>query len=93
MLTKRPEVKFLGVCHPAKNCEVSRYEGAGSLILLSAMDPLQMRALALARSRKLALLYHGSRFKDSVLASGTANAVADEIVNSFTSTPTTAGAL
>lgn len=83
VLSIKPDVTFVGVCHPTEDCELGRDGSAGPIILLSAMDPLQMRALAIARSRKIALLYRGSRLQQHIPLGDTAGSIADAIASTF----------
>lgn len=85
VLSVKPHVKFVGVCHPTVDCKLGRDGGAEPIILLSAMDPLQMRALAIARSRKVALLFQGNRLQQHVLLGKAPGSLADEIANIFAS--------
>lgn len=78
---KNPTIQFVALCLAPVTCQ-SLDGGADPLILLTAMDPLQIRAIEAARSKSSALIYRANGFIKSV-SIAPADALASEIVATF----------
>jgi hypothetical protein len=80
--TAAPDVRFVGVCATHESCGLS--EGSeGALTLLTSMDPVQMRAVAMAARRGGALLYLGATLYGQPTIKGDRQAFADDIASTF----------
>lgn len=79
------EIDFVGVCIDFQSCSPQQARAAAPITLLSAMDPLQMRAVAVSSSKKEALLYRAGKFIGPVTANQSAENVAQAILKPLTS--------
>jgi hypothetical protein len=79
VIAEYPLVKFVGVCNATSDCELAGDVGVAPLTLLTAMDPLQMRAVAVAKTRDAALIYANTGLKKVLPRDGNAQEVAKQI--------------
>lgn len=78
------EIEFAGVCIDFQTCSPQQARAAAPITLLSAMDPLQMRAVAVASSKKEALLYQAGKFIGPVTVNQSAENIAQSILKPLT---------
>jgi hypothetical protein len=76
-----PEVQFVGVCFlPAPCDEIPKTHLP--IMVLTSMDPVQMRALTVARSAEKALLFHGEVLREALVVSADRNILSRNLISS-----------
>lgn len=77
-----PGIEFVVLCTPGAECRLPE-GGSANLTLLSAMDPTQMRALAMHARRGEAIIHSAAGGRTSLVAGSSSEALAAEIVATF----------
>lgn len=77
-----PAIQFVALCASGTDCRVPD-GGATNLTLLSAMDPMQMQALAMHGKRGEAIIHSGSGVRTPLAIEGSGEALAARIVSTF----------
>lgn len=83
-----PGLQLVGVCSVRADCVIPP-AAPEALTLLGAMDPMQMRALAIASSEGRGFMYDARGVRQTVELRGDKNAVMAAISRAFSRQPTT----